>query len=145
MSNAPASERFHPLPPEAIDHLNRQRAYVAQLVREHIPGAQLCGERSDLPIVQKVIDGHLVEPNQTWELQALGVAFGDALATMVDGLAWCEVSDNYGTDPTLRYRDTSFQVNALTMISKRIESGKPVDLERLASGTAATLAEFLAP
>lgn len=89
MSNASASERFHPLPPEAIAHLNRQRAYVAQLVQKHIPGAQLSGGRSDLPIPQKVINGHLVQPDQTWELQSLGVAFGDALAAMIDGLAWC--------------------------------------------------------
>ena len=91
-----------------------------------------------------MIDARVLLPAQTWELQSLGVAFGDALVGMIDGLAWCEVTDEYGTDPTLRYRETSFQVNALTMVSKRIESGKPVDLEQMASRTVATLADFQA-
>jgi len=142
MSNAPAPTRFHPLPSETTAHLNRQRAYVAQLVRERTPGTQLSGGRSDLPILQEVIDAHVFLPAQTWELQSMGVVFGDALVGMIDGLAWCEVSDEYGTDPTLRYRETSFQVNALTMISKRIESGKPVDLVKLATQTATSLATF---
>jgi hypothetical protein len=144
MSNLPASGKFHALPSEAIAHLNRQRAYVAQLVRERLPGAQLSGGRSDLPVLQDVIDAHVLLPDRTWELQSLGVAFGDALVGMIDGLAWCEVSDEYGTDPTLRYRETSFQVNALTMVSKRVEAGKPVDLEKMAASTAATLADFQA-
>jgi hypothetical protein len=118
---------------------------VAQLVRARLLGAQLSGGRSDLPVLQDVIDANALLPNQTWELQSLGVAFGDALAGMIDGLAWCEVTDEYGTDPTLRYRDTSFQVNALTMVSKRVEAGKPVDLEKMAASTAANLANFQAP
>jgi len=38
------------------------------------------------------------------------------------------ITDEYGTDPTLRFKDTSINVNALTMISKRIERDEPVDV-----------------
>lgn len=30
------------------------------------------------------------------------------------------VTDEYGTDPTLRYKDSPVNINALTMISKRV-------------------------
>ena len=135
-------ERFRPLPPEVSAYLDRLRAFVSQLAGKLFPEAHLSRERSDLLILQRVIDANVLRPDQTLALQALGVAFGDALADMIDGLAWCEVTDEFGTDPTLRFRETSFQVNAMTMISKRIESGKPVDLEKLAAQTAATLSDF---
>ena len=57
----------------------------------------------------------------------MGIAFGDVLASEFP-LHWMMVTDEFGTDPTLRFKNTSFQVNALTMISKQIEKGKPVDL-----------------
>jgi hypothetical protein len=101
--------------------------------------------RDDLPALQRVLDERLLQPEQTWELQSLGVAFGDVLADMVMGLAWCEVTDEYGTDPTLRFRETSFQVNALTMISKRVETGRPVRLQDLVAQTVATLAGLNQP
>ena len=130
---------FHPLPPEALAHMNRQRAFVDELVRRCFPGERLTGERSDLELLQRIIDARILGTDRTWELQCLGVALGDLLTGLVDGLAWCEVTDEFGTDPTLRYRRTSYNVNALTMISKRIESGRQVDLEDLVRQVAATL------
>jgi hypothetical protein len=38
------------------------------------------------------------------------------------------VTDEFGTDPTLRFKKTTIQVNALTMISKRVERDEKVDL-----------------
>jgi Domain of unknown function (DUF3806) len=58
------------------------------------------------------------------------LAFGDVLATDLP-LHWAMVTDEYGTDLTLRLRDTSLQVNALTMISKRIERDESVDVSYL--------------
>jgi hypothetical protein len=41
------------------------------------------------------------------------------------------VTDEYGTDPTLRFENATAQINALTMISKRFENGEGVDLREL--------------
>jgi hypothetical protein len=38
------------------------------------------------------------------------------------------ITDKYGTDPTLRFKNTSVNINALTMISKRVERDEPVDV-----------------
>ena len=67
---------------------------------------------------------------QTYELQCLGIAFGDVLASELP-LRWMMVTDEYGTDLTLRFKDTTVQVNAVTMIAKRVEKGEEVDVQTL--------------
>lgn len=135
MSAVQANEEkavFRPLPAAAVAHMDRQRAYVADLVRKHFPGTRMTKTRADLPTLQRIVDARLIPRAKTWEWQAVGIAFGDALADAIPGLRWFEVTDAYGTDPTLRYESTSLQVNAMTMISKRIEDGKEVDVAAMA-------------
>jgi len=45
------------------------------------------------------------------------------------------VTDEYGTDPTLRFKSTTVQINALTMISKRIVRDETVNLDQLLETT----------
>ena len=92
----------------------------------------LVSSTEDFAILQAIVDKQLLTKRQTWELQALGVCFGDALTGHIPGLNWCLVTDEYGTDPTLRFKDTTTQFNALTMISKRVEDGREVDLAHIA-------------
>ena len=40
------------------------------------------------------------------------------------------ITDEYGSDPTQRFKKTSININALTMISKRVERDEPVDVFR---------------
>jgi hypothetical protein len=60
-------------------------------------------------------------------LQSLGVVFGDVLTSELP-LRWVMITDEFGTDPTLRFKNTSININALTMISKRVERDDPVDV-----------------
>ena len=86
--------------------------------------------KRDLPVLQRLIDEKVFNKSQTYKLQSLGVAFGDVLVSELP-LRWVMVTDEYGTDPTLRFRETTFQINALTMISKRVEGDVPIDLSLL--------------
>lgn len=124
--------KFGPIPVDVLDDMNKQRAFVAALVSKHFPGKHLVGSTEDFAILQAIVDKQLLTKRQTWELQALGVCFGDALTGHIPGLNWCLVTDEYGTDPTLRFKDTTTQFNALTMISKRVEDGREVDLAHIA-------------
>jgi hypothetical protein len=72
-------------------------------------------------------------------LQCLGVSFGDVLESELP-LRWVMVTDELGTDPTLRFKRTTIQVNALTMISKRVERGEKVRVQRLLDQTREQLA-----
>lgn len=50
------------------------------------------------------------------------------------------VTDEFGTDPTLRFKETTTQINALTMISKRVERDEPVSVQWLLDKTREQLA-----
>jgi hypothetical protein len=63
----------------------------------------------------------------------MGIALGDALVTEVPGLAWMQVSDEFGVDPVLRYRQTSLQIGVLTLLLKRAEQGEEIDIQHIAN------------
>lgn len=103
--------------------LDRQRAVVAAFAKQKYGTAGLTKTAADLPVLQRMINDNALNKTQTYELQSLGVAFGDVLASEL-ALSWAMVTDEYGTDPTLRYKDKPVNINALTMISKRVEQVK---------------------
>jgi hypothetical protein len=121
--------------------LERQRAVVTAAVRRLHHGPSLTRTAADLPTLQRLLDEHAFAKTQTYELQCLGVAFGDVLASELS-LRWVMVTDGFGTDPTLRLGKTGIQINALTMISKRVEQGEAVDLKMLLQQTQDTLARI---
>lgn len=110
--------------------LDRQRAIVAATAKRRYGTPGLARTVADLPVLQRLIDDDAFNKTQTYELQSLGIAFGDVLASELP-LRWVMVTDEYGTDPTLRYKDSLMNINALTMISKRVERGEGVNLAQL--------------
>ena len=98
------------------ERLDQQRALVAAAVQRRYGTAALSRTKRDLPILQRLIDDKVFKKSQTYELQSLGVVFGDVLARELP-LRWVMITDEYGTDPTLRFKNTSININALTMIS----------------------------
>jgi len=122
--------------PEDLDRLAKQWLVADDYVQRCCDGARLSQTTEDLALIQHVINSRAIQPTERYELQCLGVALGRVLARNVGGLDWAIVEDEYGRDPTLRYRQTSLQVNVLTMISKRIERGDSVDIQEMYSGLA---------
>ena len=57
-------------------------------------------------------------------------------------LRWVMVTDEYAKDPTLRFKKTTLQINALTMISKRVERDADVDVSELLRITRQELAQM---
>ncbi|MFZ0308688.1 MAG: DUF3806 domain-containing protein [Candidatus Sulfotelmatobacter sp.] len=121
--------KFSELSKDDAARLERQRAVVAAAAKRS-GTASLTGTKSDLPVLQRLIDDKVFKKPQTYELQCLGVAFGDVLTSELP-LRWMMVTDEYGTDPTLRFKNTTVQINALTMISKRVERDERVDVSEL--------------
>jgi len=122
--------KFTELSREDSARLDQQRTVVAAAVNRRYGTTALTKTKQDLPILQRLIDEGVFDKSQTYELQSLGVAFGDVLASELP-LRWVIVTDEFGTDPTLRFKQTTVQINALTMISKRVERGEPVNLSSL--------------
>ena len=117
--------KFSELSQQDRARLDQQRAIIGATVKQRYDVPGLSRGIADLGPLQRLIDDKVFAKTQTYELQSLGVAFGDVLASRLP-LRWVMVTDEYGTDPTLRFKETSLQVNALTMISKRVESGEVV-------------------
>jgi hypothetical protein len=115
---------------EDTTRLAEQWLVAFELVLQHC-GAELDQSLADLDRLQALLDLEVLAPTDTYELQCLGIALGRVLAHNVPGLDWATVEDEYGRDPTIRYRRTSFQINVLTQISKRVERREPVDVRRL--------------
>jgi hypothetical protein len=131
--------KFSELSRDDIARLDRQRALVAAAAKQRFGISELLRTKVDLPVLQRLIDDQAFTKTQTYELQSLGVAFGDVLSSELP-LRWVIVTDEFGTDPTLRFKNTTIQVNALTMISKRIEKDERVNLSRLLQITREQLA-----
>ena len=122
--------RFAELSREDRARLEQHRAVVLAAAKQRHGTMALTRTKSDLPVLQDLIDEKVFNKSQSYELQSLGVALGDVLASELP-LRWVMVTDEYGTDPTLRFKDTTLQINALTMISKRVERDEAVNVSEL--------------
>lgn len=115
-------QRIEPLNAEDSARLARQLDHAEVLVSE-AAGARLSGNLSDLHLLQRVLDSKLVEPEATYSLQALGVAFGKVFVGDHDDYDWWMVEDAFGRDPAIRYKETALLVFPQSIISKRVENG----------------------
>jgi Domain of unknown function (DUF3806) len=136
-----AAPKFTELSRDDVAGLDKQRALVAAAAKQRYGVSGLTRTKADLPVLQRLIDDHAFTKTQTYELQSLGVALGDVMASELP-MRWMIVTDEFGTDRTLRYKDTTIQVGALTMISKRIERDEKVNVSRLLEITREQLPRF---
>lgn len=132
--------KFSELSPQDKARLDQQRSLVATAVKQRYGITALSRTKKDLSILQRLIDDKVFKKSQTYQLQSLGVVFGDVLASELP-LRWVMITDQYGTDPTLRFKNTSINVNVLTMISKRVERNEQVDVLSLLQQNREALSE----
>ncbi len=119
--------------------LEEQRAVVTRYFDED--GHKKYGTApGKLGTLRAVLTAAVISPDQTYELQSLGIVLGDAFVQDM-GFHWIMVEDEQGRDPAIKYRDTSVILFPLTMISKRIEQGETVDVFELYNGVAALARE----
>src|SRR5580700_526240 len=71
--------KFSELSREDKARLEQQRAVVAAAAKQRSGTTALTKTKSDLPVLQNLIDGRVFKKSQTYELQSLGVTFGDVL------------------------------------------------------------------
>lgn len=141
MSADQPAQQFFALERDDLLRLEKQRAFVHALARRLDLSPTFSGDVTDLQLLQKIVDAKALSPDRTWELQCLGIVLGDVFAKQFD-LRWVIVQDEYGRDPALRFMSTSNLVFPLTMISKRVEDGKAVDLHAIYEGVSDYIAEF---
>jgi hypothetical protein len=119
-----------------IRRLASQVVVVHELAKEHL-GRALEEDDTDVEALQELLDRSVLERDQTYELQCLGVVLGERLVKTVPGLAWCVVEDETGADIALRLRETSELLFPLAMIAKGVEAGGKVDVRAILDGARA--------
>lgn len=130
-----AAQEISPLSKQDIAALDAQR----QLIRHFLSPRDLQDKYptavGKLGTLRALLEARRFRPEQTYELQALGVVLGDVFVQEM-GFKWVMVSDEYGRDPALQYQDSPILLFPLTMIAKRIERGETVDAFALYEGIA---------
>jgi hypothetical protein len=127
------------------DDQERLSVYRSEILSEGMKRygiKELSKTKADLPTLQRFIDDKVYLQIDLLHQEALGAAFGDVLATEL-GLHWEVVTDQFGTDPVLRYKATSIQIAPLTMILKRVEDGRQINLVSLFNGIDETLQQMI--
>lgn len=109
------------------DGLEEDRRWVQGLIEGFGSDVVLSKTKSDLPILQTIIENGPYTENPMNELVVIGTAYGDILAAEL-GLHWVVVTDEYGTDIGLQYRNSEIYLFPRDMIVKRFELGEEIDL-----------------
>ena len=115
---------------EDLKRIADQVADALKIARDNFGDVAFTHTETDLTIIQRILDNRILDEKQTYEMQCLGLVFGDVLARKTD-LHWVTVVDAYGRDPALQFRDTGLILFPLTMISKRIGDGQRVEVADL--------------
>jgi Domain of unknown function (DUF3806) len=116
--------------------LRKQRAVVEKYLADDASRQKYETATGKLGTMRAILQTNVFKPNQTYELQCLGIVLGDALV-QESKMEWVMVEDQYGRDPAIRLPGTTIILFPLTMISKRIERGEKVDVFELFNGMAA--------
>lgn len=116
--------------------LHEQRAVVEKYLADDVSRQKYQTAAGKLGLIRAVLQANVFKPNQTYELQCLGIVLGDAFVQELK-MEWVMVEDQYGRDPAVRVPGTTIIMFPLTMVSKRIERGEKVDVFELFNGVAA--------
>ena len=135
-------QKIEPPTDKDIENIAMGCVHASQVIEQAL-GEDLDGTTNDLALIQRVLDQGVVEPEATYTLQALGLAFGRTFLNEFPDYDWWMVEDEFGRDPAIRYKETSLLVFPMTMLSKRLEDGEEINVAELFDGLAKQLAELI--
>ena len=123
-----AAQTFHALSDADLATLAAQRTVVERYLGNDPQNLEnYATAAGKLGLLRAILDARLFGPTHTYELQCMGVVFGDVFV-QVCGWAWSMVEDELGRDPCIKVPNSTIVLYPLTMISKRIEHGENVDV-----------------
>ena len=131
-----SEQRRSELTDDDVARLDKQRALIADYLADDTSRAKFETAAGKLGMLRALLEANVFRPDQTWELQSMGIVLGDALVQEL-GFQWIIVEDEYGRDPALAVPGKTVILYPLTMISKRVEKGQAVDVFDLFNGVAA--------
>ncbi len=110
--------------------LIKQRNRIEAVSRRHFGKSLEIGKRN-IPILQRIVNEELIPKEDKMELQALGVLLGDAFVEYDKTLVWQVYEDLDGKSHAVCVSDTEHCLFPVTMLSRRIEAGATVNVQRI--------------
>jgi hypothetical protein len=104
----------------SAERLRDQRAVVEKFLTDEFSRQKYRTAAGKLGTIRTILQAHAFKPNQTCELQCLGIVLGDAFVQELK-MEWVMVEDDGGRDPSVQPAGTTIILYPLTMISKRVE------------------------
>ncbi|MEX1032179.1 MAG: DUF3806 domain-containing protein [Cellvibrionaceae bacterium] len=123
------------------NELTRKARMIENLGRRHF-GRSLRNDKSDLELLQRIADQKLIKEEDTETLQALGVVLGNTLRREL-ALEWKVYNDELGRSRALCVPDTEHCLFPMTMLSRRLEVGLPVNVEAVYDNAVATIDPYI--
>lgn len=110
-----------------LKSLARQRATIERFLADQQSKQNYQSVAGKLGLIRSLLLADKFKPEQTYELQCLGVVLGDALVQEMK-MKWVLVEDQFGRDPAVKVPQKEIFLFPLTMISKRVEAAESVDV-----------------
>ena len=107
--------------------LSTQRREINDLIARRLGVLGLRGDKSDLRVLQKLVERKAIRSTDIREWQGLGIVFGDILVTEF-GLHWVSYEDDVGISKALQWRDTENYLFPVTLFSKRVQFNEKIDV-----------------
>ena len=107
--------------------MSAKRRAAKDLMARRLGIVRIRGDRSDLPLLQQVVDRKVLRKTLIEEWQGIGMLFGDIMAKEF-GLKWVSYEDERGANKALRYRKTENYFFPVTLFSKRVRFDEDIDM-----------------
>lgn len=124
-----------------INEIKKRISEILEIEIDEIEETHRSGKT--IEIIQHLLDSNKITAEHIFELQSIGLAFGDYFRHNETSYKWVIVRDQYGRDYGLRYINTGIIIFPMTMISKRIEDGEKVIIKKFLNDLKITLEELI--
>ena len=123
--------------------LDTQRRETMDLIARWLGVLNLKGDKSDLKVLQNLVDRKAIGREDVRGLQSLGIVFGDVLVNEY-GLSWVSYEDDVGTSKALRWKKTENYVFPVTLFSKRVQFKENINMTGVFEEIGAEVESFIA-
>ncbi len=132
--------RTEPLSPLDQRYMETQLERIDELASKQL-NQKLQHDKSDLKLLQEMLDEGVVRSDDVETLQAMGVVMGEVLK-QEHGLLWTVYVDKLGRSRALEVPGAREFLFPITMISRRVEVGGSVDVSALYDKASGIVAEI---
>jgi hypothetical protein len=118
--------------------LVRAEAHILEVMRAKYGFEKFARSESDLGHLQRLFDDRVITAKDLLGAQCIGVVLGN-LFVETTSMRWMRVANEFGDMISLHSEAIHFTLYPLSMISKRLEDGRKIDLVALYEDLATSL------